>query len=72
MKFKNIEVNGIVTVVFNREVEWKHLAISNDWIRTDEGRVIAHNTMMWIIRKLMGDHRYRMWVHQGTLNVVKK
>jgi hypothetical protein len=70
MKFKNIEVNGINNIVFNRKTKWR--VVPEGWLAEFEGRTVTHDSMMFIVNQLKRDPRYRMWIHFDTLNVVKK
>jgi hypothetical protein len=69
MKFENaIEVSGIENVVFNRKVKWINNGTS--WKTESEDGEMSNSEMMDIIHSMNISHRYRMWVHTDTLNIV--
>lgn len=72
MKFKNIEVNGIKHIVFNREHKWTFNESTGDWFEEFNGRSMTHHSLMWVVGRLKENRRYRMWIHLDTLNVVRK
>ena len=70
----NVEVSGITHVVFYHDTHWLRV-INNDnyvWIRTGvHKKAMLHEHMMNIIRRKIGDARYRLWVHGETMNIVR-
>ena len=87
MKFKDIEVSGIVNIVFNRKSQWVFTDIGDKgkvWrllSNPAQGEIPGfpingpyryHGEMMRIINAVKNDPRYRMWVHFDTLNIVRK
>jgi hypothetical protein len=74
MKFENIEVSGIENITFERKTKWTRDGSDNGCVWKSAGDVEAktHGEMMFIVNKLKEDHRYRMWVHFDTLNIVRK
>jgi len=73
MFFKNIEVSGIDTVVIDRNLVWRKFYKSAEWYLKD------HNTanhkpghaMMKMIGSMLASGKYRAWVHDDTLNIVR-
>ena len=79
MRFKDIEINGIINIVIAHKVKWTQLS-SGVWQKQipdgiiDDGfggGVYTHEQMMEMVNHLKGDRRYRMWVHWDTLNILK-
>ena len=76
MRFHCIEVSGIRNITFNRKSLWQ--ADGGMWRKCElrklhepvESR--THDEMMAIVNVLKWDRRYRMWVHEDTLNIVRK
>jgi hypothetical protein len=71
MRFRNVEVTGITSIVFDRKVIWNLDKGTSVWYATTE-RFMYHSDMMKIVNLLKRDNRYRMWVHADTLNIVRK
>lgn len=79
MRFRDIEVSGVVNIIFNRKTRFKHLG-TGVWQRVVlfekeeiHGRgVYTHEQMMDIVNCLKADRRFRMWIHVDTLNVVRR
>ena len=82
MRFIDIHVSGIDSIVINREAKWVHLP-TGVWQKqipagADDvgGRgVYTHEQMMEIVEHLKFDRRYRMWIaigEGGSLNIVRK
>ena len=59
MKFENIEVSGITRIVIEHKKVW------------EAGQLGFTDEIYAIVNKLKTDRRYRMWVHNNTLNVVR-
>ena len=69
MKFTNVTVSGITTIVMNRKVVWKQT--EKGWAHSNGHNMTSHDGMMEVVNHLKADRRYRMWVHGNTLNIVK-
>jgi hypothetical protein len=74
MKFENIVVGGITNIVINRKAKWT--LSEGMWQRENKAAMMgdalkSHDQMMEVVNHLKADHRYRMWVHGNTLNVVR-
>ena len=70
--FENVEVSGLTHVVFYHDTHWKRMNYKTDyvWLRLGEyKKVMSHEHMLDIIRRKIGDYRYRMWIHGETLNI---
>ena len=70
MKFKDIEVSGIETIVFNRTLVWKKM--SDTMWACHAGNVVVdcpHDAMMRIVNAIKSENGARLWVHGYTLNV---
>ena len=72
MRFSNIEVTGIVNIVFDRKVQWEFEIETSTWCHSKKEKTMYHEDMMKIVNLLKTDRRYRMWVHLDTLNIVRK
>jgi hypothetical protein len=86
MRFHDIEVSGIESIVFNRKNRWVFADIGDKgtvWRELDQtpgatpgfpigGKYKTHTEMMKIVNELKKDRRYRMWIHYDTLNIVRK
>jgi hypothetical protein len=82
MRFKDIEVSGITTIVFNRKRAFAQSMIDKSWIQInkndtifiDSGKEnhISHEEMMSRVNHAKGDNRFRMWVHNDTLNIIRR
>lgn len=68
MRFYDIEVSGIKTIVFNKKRLWEKQA-DNTWLESNRSIVCSHEEMVWIIDRLKYDRKSRMWVHGDTLNI---
>lgn len=70
--FENVEVSGLTHVVFYHDTHWKRMNYKTDyvWLRLGEHKkVMSHEHMLDIIRRKIGDPRYRMWIHGESLNI---
>jgi hypothetical protein len=83
MRFKDIEVSGITTIVFNRKYAFAQSMIDRSWIQVNKNDTIfigstgkenriSHEEMMSRVNHAKKDKRFRMWVHNDTLNITRK
>lgn len=68
MHFKDIEVSGITTIVFNRKREWIKQPDTR-WVESKGYLNCDHDEMMFIVNNLKDKPTARMWVHGYTLNI---
>jgi hypothetical protein len=82
MRFKDIEVSGITTIVFNRKRAFAQSMIDKSWIEVNKNDTIfidsagkenriSHEEMMSRVNHAKEDNRFRMWVHNDTLNIIR-
>jgi len=82
MRFQNIEVSGIVSVVINQRHIF-HKDETGNWFRSvtehlTDGRPVSvmemrsHKEMMAIVNHLKKNRKFRMWIHLDTLNIVRR
>jgi hypothetical protein len=68
----NVEVSGITHVVFYHDTHWVRIENNNSfiWMRTGvHKKAMLHEHMLDIIRRKINNPRYRMWVHNETMNI---
>ena len=70
MKFENIVVGGITSIVINRKAKWT--LSEGIWNYAEKDNFKSHAEMIELINYLKHDIRYRMWVHGDTLNIVRR
>jgi hypothetical protein len=73
MRFHDIEVSGITSIVFNRTFLWKKRKGEDPmWVCHTPGEKsidCPHSGMMRVVNMLKDDPVTRMWVHGDTLNI---